>query len=168
MPCIPIHMLRFPAWQTPTPLYFRLCCLACWRRKYEKKTSKKRRSSIRGSVLSRLLRQARNFYIISINLFLCGEGRWTQAASSLTRAPRSLSCFQRLVFFTVTPAPLNNCFWFFKELRFKVNNVRNYLKYTRRVCHFLSSCVGSTVFLPATARTVRGWDFISIKGILLW
>lgn len=91
---------------------------------------------------------------------------WRRSANSgslfTIESTRSLSCFQRFLFFTspsVMPAPLNNCFSFFKELHFKVNNVRNYLKYTRRACHFLSSCVGSTVFLPATVRSQRSRSY---------
>lgn len=87
-----------------------------------------------------------------------GEGQRTLAASSLTTAAGLHgSCFffsstsSLFLLSSVTPAPLHNCFSIFKELRLKVNNVRNYLKYTRRARRVLSSCVGSTAFHCATA-----------------
>lgn len=159
-------MLSFPACQTPTPLYFRLRCSAeCWRLQYGKKLNKtkKTNSAVRFKPKIILLVCPPTSSKLLCNLKkiksspLPGEGQRTLAASSLTTAAGLHgSCF----FFSSTSsflllssrrAPLHNCFTIFTALRVKVNNVRNYLKYTRRARRVPSSCVGSAAFRRASA-----------------
>lgn len=62
------------------------------------------------------------------------EGQQVPTVSSLTIAAGLVSFYYYSFFLlsSVIPAPLDNCFSIFKELRLKVNNVRNYLKYTQQ------------------------------------